>query len=116
MPITPPAIAPRNKPISASMTFIRLSVDLVDAGAPRVQAGRIATCALRPFFPLARLRASSTRYGGEGQDEGVRTIEFDSESSEPPHPNLLPSGERELAAEMLIEPLPALEIIVLQFR
>jgi len=48
------------------------------------------------LLPTARLRASSTRYGGEGQDEGVRTAEFNSESSEPSHPDPLPSGEGEV--------------------
>ncbi len=37
------------------------------------------------------------RYG-RGQDEGVRTVEMNSESSEPPHPGPLPSGEREAQA------------------
>ena len=50
----------------------------------------IATCTLRPFSPR-----------GEGQVEGVRTVEFGSEASEP-LTRPLPSGEREITAGALV--------------
>jgi hypothetical protein len=59
-----------------------------------------------PFFvcmPLEKREATRparcvpSPQRGEGQVEGVRTAEINSESSEPPHPNPLPSGERELS-------------------
>src|SRR5580698_1669114 len=47
------------------------------------------------FAGTKRRRCVPSPQREEGQDEGVRTVEFNSESSEPPHPDPLPSGERE---------------------
>src|SRR6202034_2912698 len=44
---------------------------------------------------LLRISCVPSPRRGEGQDEGVRTTEFISQSFAPPHPTPLPSGERE---------------------
>src|SRR5215475_11164005 len=55
----------------------------------------IAACSSASRKFSRRVSCVPSPQRGEGQDEGVRTFEFISESSEPPHPDPLPSGERE---------------------
>ncbi len=98
----------RNGGVDCGMLLVRVFVD----------TGLVAPFDPRPYPPDWHLHRSEEKYlgfvfdrtrevflrtasrvpspqRGEGQDEGDRTPQIFSETSEPPHPDPLPSGERE---------------------
>src|SRR5579862_3746007 len=67
----------------------RLCLSPPERGRPRPSLGQFFFCG---EAESQRTRCVPSPQRGEGQDEGVRTAEFISESSEPPHPALSPTG------------------------